>query len=134
MLIYVCTGPGGSPLMDYLLERRYLGIQLHLLHIEVIRSCYVGPLPSKSIFDMSSFFKESWLIYSSKVLGHFSTLHWPDYSLSWPLISPYSTLVVVVTLTFDGCKWFLVVLLMFLWCCRWLSILPNMFYYLFHHC
>ena len=90
-------------------------------------------LPSKSIFDMSSFFKESWLISSSKLLaGHFSTLHWPDYSFSWPLLSPYSTLVVVVTLTFDGCKWFLVFPWMMLWCCRWLSILPNMFYDHFH--
>ena len=40
MLIYVCTGPGGSPLMDYLLERMYLRIHLHLLRIEVIHSCY----------------------------------------------------------------------------------------------
>ena len=76
-------------------------------------------LPSKSIFDMSSFFKESWLISSSKLLaGHFSTLHWPNYSFSWPLLSPYSTLVVVVTLTFDGCKWFLVFPWMMLWCCN----------------
>ena len=48
MLIYVCTGPGGSPLMDYLLERTYLRIHLHLLWIEVIRSCYVGHFPQKA--------------------------------------------------------------------------------------
>ena len=90
-------------------------------------------LPSKIIFDMSSFFKESWLISSSKLLAsHFFTLHWLDYSFSWPLLSPYSTLIVVVTLTFDGCKWFLVFPWMMLWCCRWLSILPNMFYDHFH--
>ena len=82
-------------------------------------------LPSKIIFDMSSFFKESWLISSSKLLGHFSTLHWPDYSFSWPLLSPYSTLVVVVTLNFDGCKCFLFFPWMLLWCCSWLSILPK---------
>ena len=131
MPIYVCTKPGGSPLMDYLLQRTYLCIHLHLFRIEVIQSWYVGHF--HQIFDMSSFFKESWLISSSKLLaGHFSTLHWPDYSFSWPLLSPYSTLVVVVTLTFDGCKWFLVFPWMILWCCRWLSILPNMFYDCFH--
>ena len=47
MLIYVCTGPGGSPLMDYLLERTYLHIHLQLLWIEVIRSCYVDQFPQK---------------------------------------------------------------------------------------
>ena len=48
MPIYVCTGPGGSPLMDYLLERTYIRIHLHLLRIEVIRSCYVGQFPQKA--------------------------------------------------------------------------------------
>ena len=46
--IYVCTGPGGSPLMDYLLERTYLRIHLHLLQIEVIRIFYVGHFPKKT--------------------------------------------------------------------------------------
>ena len=48
MRIYVCTGPRGSPLMDYLLERTYLRIYLHLLQIEVIQSCYVGHFPQKA--------------------------------------------------------------------------------------
>ena len=118
----------------YFLERTYLCIHLHLLRIEVIRSCYVSHFPQTTYLTWVPFFKESWLISSSKHLGLFSTLHWPNYSISWPLLSPYSTVVVVVTLAFDGCKWFLVFPWMFLWCCRWLSILPNMFYDLFHHC
>ena len=48
MRIYACTWPGGSPLMDYLLERTYLRIHLHLLWIEVIRICYVGHFPQKA--------------------------------------------------------------------------------------
>ena len=48
MLIYVFTGPGGSPLMDYLLERTYLRMHLHLLQIEVIRSWYAGHFHQKS--------------------------------------------------------------------------------------
>ena len=50
MPIYVCTGPGGSPLMDYLLQRTYLRIHLHLLQIEVIRSWYVGPSIKKNLW------------------------------------------------------------------------------------
>ena len=48
MPIYVCTKPGGSPLMDYLLQRTYLHIHLHLLRIEVIRSWYVGHFHQKT--------------------------------------------------------------------------------------
>ena len=47
MLIYVYTRPGGSPLMEYLLERTYLCIHLHLLRIEVIQSWYVGHFHKK---------------------------------------------------------------------------------------
>ena len=44
---YVYIEPGGSPLMDYLLQRTYLRIHLHLLQIEVIQSCNVGHFPQK---------------------------------------------------------------------------------------
>ena len=27
----------------------------------------------------------------TQLIHHISTLHWPIYSLSWPLLSPYST-------------------------------------------
>lgn len=48
ILIYVCTGPGGSPLMDYFLQKTYLHIHLHLPRIEVRWSCYVGHFPQKA--------------------------------------------------------------------------------------
>ena len=48
MPIYAYTGPRGSPLMEYLLERTYLRIHLHLLRIEVIRSWCVGHFHQKA--------------------------------------------------------------------------------------
>ena len=48
MPIYVCTKPRGSPLMDYLLQRTYLRIHLHLLRIEVIQSWYVSHFHQKA--------------------------------------------------------------------------------------
>ena len=86
MPIYVCTKPGGSPLMDYLLQRTYLRIHLRLLWIEVIQSWYVGHFNKKHLWHeflfqgilIYLFFKtSSWSLFHSTLAQLFIFLATP---------------------------------------------------------
>ena len=64
-----------------------MSIVQHICRISDEMHYFLQPLQMSS--HSKSFYHYTDLI--TQLLGHFSTLHRPDYSFSWPLLSPYST-------------------------------------------